>query len=250
MTRNRPTVALALAVALTAGGCCRPAWADDAPPRTQEAARELAAEVLRRAGGGEDGLGEWTRAVIEGALERAGSAASATAGGAASGADETAAAPAPLPAERHASRFAARRQNTAEVILFTSLSVPAASWRQSARDAARIGAPLLLRGVGSGGFRATVSAIGGRLGGHDAGVAIDPRLFRLFRIARVPAVVVVPGGVAPCKSRGCSQDAPPPFDLVTGNISLASALHTVAAEGGPGRAVAERHLAVLGGDAR
>ena len=99
-------------------------------------------------------------------------------------------------------------------------------------------------------MRATVKAVGERLGGADAGVAIDPRLFRLFAIERVPAVVVVPGGVAPCKSRGCSQDAPPPFDLVTGNISLASALHTVAAEGGPGRAVAERLLAVLGGDAR
>ena len=191
--------------------------------------------ILREAGG--DGLGEWTRSVIERALKRAGGSAAGTG-------------PAPLPGERHAPALAVARRGTAEVIVFTSLSVPAASWRQSARDASAVGAPLVLRGVGEEGLRATVKAVGERLGGADAGVAIDPRLFRLFAIERVPAVVVVPGGVAPCKSRGCSQDAPPPFDLVTGNISLASALHTVAAEGGPGRAVAERFLAVLGGDAR
>ena len=92
------------------------------------------------------------------------------------------------------------------MIVFTSLSVPAASWRQSARDAARIGAPLVLRGVAPEGLRATVKAVGERLGGAQAGVAIDPRLFRLFGIERVPAVAVVPGGVPPCASRGCSED--------------------------------------------
>ena len=50
----------------------------------------------------------------------------------------------------------------------------------------------MLRGVGKDGLRATVKRIGDRLGGADAGVAIDPRLFRLFGIERVPAVVVAP----------------------------------------------------------
>ena len=45
----------------------------------------------------------------------------------------------------------------------------------------------------------------------------------------------LPGGVPPCKSRGCANDPPPPFDLVTGNIGLAAALEAIAAEGGPGR---------------
>ena len=75
-----------------------------------------------------------------------------------------------------------------------SLSVPAASWRQWAREAAASGAPLVLRGVGVGGLPETAKRIGERLGGADAGVAIDPRLFRLFGIERVPAVVVVLGG--------------------------------------------------------
>ena len=224
---------------------CRPVLAEGPPPAAGEEARDLAAEVLREAGDG--GLGEWTREVIGRALERAGKAAS----GAAAGAGSAKGSPAPLPAERHAARTAhglAGRGGTAEILLFTSLSVPAASWRQWARDAARTGTPLVLRGVAEGGLRATVKRIGARLGGHDAGVAIDPRLFRLFRVERVPAVVVVPGGVPPCRSRGCSDDAAPPHDLVTGNIGLVAALEAIAAEGGAGRDVARWHLDLLRGE--
>ena len=140
------------------------------------------------------------------ALERAGKAAAD-----ATGRGDVDAAPAPLPAERHAARTAhglAGRGGTAEVLLFTSLSVPAASWRQWARDAARTGTPLVLRGVGAGGLRATVKAVGDRLGGHDAGVAIDPRLFRLFGVTRVPAVVVVPGGRAAVPRAGAVRTIP------------------------------------------
>ena len=250
MTPNpRSRTALVLATALCLAGCCRPALAQETPPHKtppspEASARDLAAEVLRKAG--DDELGDWTRSIIDRALERAGETARQPAGQTVRGSSgETAA---PLPAERHAPSLAAGRANTVEILLFTSLSVPLASWRQWARDAARIGAPILLRGVGDGGLRATVKRIGPRLGGHDAGVAIDPRLFRLFGIARVPAVVVVPGGVPPCVSRSCSDDAAAPHDLVTGNIGLAAALEAVAAEGDAVRDVAYRHLGRLEGE--
>ena len=233
-------IALVLAAALCLAGCCRASLAQEIPPSPEDSAREVAAEVLRKAG--EGGLGEWTRDVIGRALERAGRAASAAAAGAGS--------PAPLPAERNAGRMRGdfpARPNTAEVIVLISLSVPPASWRQWARDAARIGAPLVMRGVAAGSLRATVRRIGDRLGGHEAGVAIDPRLFRLFRVERVPAVVVVPGGVPPCASRGCAGDPAPPHDRVTGNIGLVAALETIAAEGSVGRDAARRHLQGLGG---
>ena len=234
--------ALALTVALSIAWCL-PALADERPPGV-DAAR-LVDEVLRKAGGnGEDTLGDWTRSIIERALDRAGEAARQTVPGSSG---ET---PAPLPAERHAPSLAAGRANAAEILLFTSLSVPAASWRQWARDAARIGAPLVMRGVAKGSLRATVKRIGGRLGGHDAGVAIDPRLFRLFGVTRVPAVVVVPGGVPACRSPGCSDDPAPPHDRVTGNIGLAAALEAIAAEGSAGRDAARRHLASLRGEER
>ena len=240
MIRNpRSRTAVVLAAALFLAGCCRPAMAQETPS-PEASARDLAAEVLRKAGDGD--LGTWTRSVIDRALGRAGEAARQTVPGSSG---ET---PAPLPAERHAPSLAAGRANTPEILLFTSLSVPAASWRQWARDAARIGAPLVMRGVAEGSLRATVKRIGGRLGGAEAGVAIDPRLFRLFGVTRVPAVIVVPGGVPACRSRGCSDDPAPPHDRVTGNIGLAAALEAVAAEGSAGRDAARRHLARLRGE--
>ena len=245
-TISRSRTALVLAAALCLAGCCRPALAQETPPRQNPApeasVRDLAAEVLRKAG--DDELGAWTRSVIDRALGRAGAAARQTVPGL------PGSPAAPLPAERHAGSLAEGRPNTAEILLFTSLSVPAASWRQWARDAARNGAPLVLRGVGEGGLRTTVKRIGDRLGGAEAGVAIDPRLFRLFGIERVPAVVVVPGGVPPCASRGCSDDPVPPHDRVTGNIGLAAALEAIAAEGSVGRDVARRHLERLRGEDR
>ena len=104
----------------------------------------------------------------------------------------------------------------------------------------------MLRGVGDGGLPGTAKKIGERLDGAEAGVAIDPRLFRLFGIERVPAVVVVPGGVPACRSRGCAADSAPPHDLVTGNIGLVAALEAVADEGDAGREVAKAYLARLG----
>ena len=144
----------------------------------------------------------------------------------------------------------AARPPTAEVLVFASLSVPPASWRQWAHEAARAGVPLVLRGVGEGGMRATAKAVGDRIGKAPVGIAIDPRLFRLFGVERVPAVVVAPGGVPPCRRRGCSGDRAPPHDLVTGNIGLAAALEAVAAEGDVGREVAQALLERLSGDGK
>ena len=230
-----------------------PARAGEMPAAGPEAdASRLVEEVLRKADDGD--LGEWTRSIMSRALEHAGETARRTVPGSEAGAGPgTSGQTAPLPPERHADALAAPRPSSAEVLIFTSLSVPAASWRQWAQDAARTGAPLVLRGVGAGGLTETARRIGARLGGSDAGpgsksgasVAIDPRLFRLFGIERVPAVVVVPGGVPPCESRGCSGDPAPPHDLVAGNIGLVAALEAVAAEGDVGREAAKAHLGRL-----
>ena len=128
-----------------------------------------------------------------------------------------------------------------------SLSVSTAAWREWSLEAARIGAPLVLRGVARGGLRATVKHIGAHLA-EGAGAAIDPRLFRLFEVKAVPAVAVVPGGVPPCESQGCSADLAPLHDRVSGNIGLEAALRIVAEEGGPGRGTARRHLGKLRGE--
>ena len=181
-------------------------------------------------------LNDWSRLVLERALERAGKNATETS--------------VPLPAESRAGslagEFSASRHGP-EIIVFMSLSVPAAAWREWSREAARIGASLVLRGVARGGLRATVERLGAHLQENTA-AAIDPRLFRLFGIDAVPAVAVVPGGVPPCSRRGCSGDTPPPHDLVKGNVGLDAALRIVAHEGGPGRETARHYLGKLGGE--
>ena len=248
----RSPIAFVLAAVLVATVCFGPARADETPPvaAPDADAAKLVEEVLRKAGGtGEDSLGAWTRSILDRALERAGATARQTVPGSGSGAGPgRSGKTAPLPAESHAGELSNPGSGTAEVLIFTSLSVPPESWRQWAREAARTGAPLVLRGVGEGGLPATAKRIGDRLGAAEAGVAIDPRLFRLFGVTRVPAVVVVPGGVPPCESRGCAGDPAPPHDRIAGNIGLIATLEAVAEEGAVARDVARRHLERLKGE--
>ena len=82
------------------------------------------------------------------------------------------------------------------------------------------------------------------------GAVIDPRLFRLFRIAHVPAVAVVPGGVPPCESPGLFGRCRPAARSGHGQRGTRRRrLEAIAREGGPGRETARRHLAVLRGEA-
>ena len=240
--RQAPTV-MFLTGMLLAACWSGPVRADETGKADPDAdAARLVEEMLRKAGGsGGESLGEWTRSIVERVLGRAGEAAQQTVPGRSG---ETS----PLPAERHAGELSGPRSGTAEVLIFTSLAVPAASWRQWAREAARSGAPLVLRGVGERGLPATAREIGDRLGGAEAGVAIDPRLFRLFGVTRVPAVVVVPGGVPHCRSRGCADDPAPPHDRIAGNIGLAAALEAVSEEGTVAREAARSHLERLRGE--
>ena len=251
--RHAPTV-LFLSVLLLAAVWSGMGRTEELPRAadTNGDAGRLVQDVLRKAGGDdEESLGAWTRSILDRALERAGETAGQTVPGRSG---ETG----PLPAERHVGELSGPRSGTAEILVFTSLSVPAESWRQWAREAARAGVPLVLRGVGAGGLPETAKRIRERLGGAEAGslpwtrsgVAIDPRLFRLFGIERVPAVAVVPGGVPPCRSRGCADDPAPPHDLVGGNIGLIAALEAVADEGAVGREAARRHLQRLNGESR
>ena len=220
-----------------------PAAADERPADADAA--KLVEEALRKAGGNDpESLGAWSRSIVDRALGRASGTARQTVPGSAG--DSVV----PLPAETHAGTLGGARPPTSEILIFTSLSVPAQSWRQWARDAARAGAPLVLRGVGAGGLPETAKRIGGRLGGAEAGVAIDPRLFRLFGVDRVPAVVVAPGGVPACESRGCSDDPAPPHDRIVGNIGLIAALEAIADEGAVGRGTARRQLQRLAKEGR
>ena len=220
---------------------------------TEAQARALVEAVLGGSDAETDDLAGWADRVIGDALAGAGSPVIG-----------------PVPAEREAAgptggldasggtgpvQAAGPAQATApaqagEVIVFASLSMPEPSWRQWSRQAARLGVPLVLRGVDRNGLAATAQRIAARRAPDGAGASVDPRLFRLFRIGHVPAVAVVPGGVPACTSPGCSGDAPPRFDLVSGNIGLEAALEAIAREGDAGRDAARRHLEILRGEAK
>ena len=224
------------------------------PAEVQAEVNSLVEEVMGRAANNE-AQKKWARSVIGRALERAGGGSEKPAPISGHPAKSPRL---PLAAERQAP-FVAKglsgREASAEVLIFMSLSIPRESWRQWAAQAERAGVPLVLRGVLAGvergqmgSLRKTVREVGVRLDDHEVGVAIDPRLFRLFGVERVPAVAVVPGGVPACASRGCSEDPPPPHDLVGGNIGLVAALEAVADEGGPGWEAARRFLERLKGE--
>ena len=231
------------------------------PALYEEEARALAEAVMERsaesigAARGAD-LAAWAESVIGGALNEAGDGArtgSVSVEAHAPAVARAVAGSGPPPAGLPPAGLLSAGLPSAgpagpEVIVFMSLAVPEPSWREWSAEAARIGAPMVLRGVLADGFTATVRAIRARQSGDGAGAGIDPRLFRLFRIAHVPAVAVVPGGVGPCSSPGCSADAPPPHDLVTGNVGLEAALEAIVREGDAGRDAARRHLAVFRGE--
>ena len=222
----------------------------------EEEARALAEAVMERsaettgAARGAD-LAAWAESVIGGALNEAGDGVrtgSVSVEAHAPAVARAVAGSGPPPAGLPPAGLLSAGPAGPEVIVFMSLAVPEPSWRAWSAEAERIGAPMVLRGVLVDGFTATVRAIRARQSGDGAGAGIDPRLFRLFRIAHVPAVAVVPGGVGPCSSPGCSVDAPPPHDLVTGNVGLEAALEAIAREGDAGRDAARRHLAALRGE--
>ena len=106
-------------------------------------ARALVEAVLGGSGEDVEDLTGWSDAVIGDALSDAGSAVTG-----------------PVPGENarglRGGGFAAAPAATAEVIVFASLSMPEASWRQWSRQAARIGTPLVLRGLAEGDFAAIV----------------------------------------------------------------------------------------------
>ena len=223
----------ALALALLATSA--PAPANETP----EAAARALAEAVEAARSDAENLDAWSRTVLDRALRSTGAPPEE---------DGTAASTLPLPAERAAATLARSLvPETAgpEVIVFTSLALPEASWRRWSLDADRAGAALVLRGVVPEGLAATVRRIRARLPEGGAGVAIDPALFRRFGIDAIPAVAVVPGGVAPCRRGGCAGEPAPAHDRIAGNIGLVAALETVAAEGAAGRETAREHLARL-----
>jgi len=133
------------------------------------------------------------------------------------------------------------------IYVAVSLSMPQEALRALVRDAHKAGATVVIRGLVDGSFKATLLKVREVFNDRSAGgVAIDPQVFKAFGVTAVPAIIAARSAVEPCGKLGCSPEIPP-FDRVSGNISLEAALKILADEGENGQAAARAALGRLTG---
>lgn len=130
-----------------------------------------------------------------------------------------------------------------EILIFISFSMPIESIAQWSRQANRIQAPLIIRGLVNNSFGETQKKVAEFSGKEQGGVVLDPRLFTAYGITQVPAVVVRQPS-RPCPpTQSCGQDSR--FDVVAGDVGLDSALQAIADRGEEGAPLAQKALAQL-----
>ena len=137
-----------------------------------------------------------------------------------------------------------QKESFGTLLVFVSFSIPPESLGPLVADTRKAGGMVVLRGLKDGSLKATALAIKA-LGKNARGMTINPRLFKMFDVEAVPAVVVSTGEAGPCLDKACVEKTGP-FDKVSGNIPLADALERVAAKGELAD-TATRHLARLQG---
>lgn len=101
---------------------------------------------------------------------------------------------------------------TSRVIIFVSFSMPPASLKNWMRDAEKIHAPVVIRGLVDHSFKETTKKMMALTEDNHGGVQLDPTVFDYFHINKVPAVVVT------------SNEH---FDVIYGDVTLAFALNKV-----------------------
>ena len=125
------------------------------------------------------------------------------------------------------------------LLVFASLSMPQASLQHLVRDTTQAGGIVVFRGFPNNSVKAFAQGLMRVVTREqeEAHIAIDPRLFRAFRIDAAPTFVVAEGGYELCDGLDCTI-AVPAHARMTGNVSLAYALESFAAADEPGAAVA------------
>lgn len=86
---------------------------------------------------------------------------------------------------------AERDREAKGLVVFVSLSMPAASLDRLIADAERLHAPLVLRGISGGSIKSTAERIERLNAGRKVGWQIDPAMFKRFDVRAVPAFVLV-----------------------------------------------------------
>ncbi|MDD3765470.1 MAG: type-F conjugative transfer system pilin assembly protein TrbC [Nevskiales bacterium] len=118
----------------------------------------------------------------------------------------------------------ARSSDTPPLLVLVSLSMPESSLRTLARQAARIGAPLVLRGLVRDSFPATQRALARYSDIPGAAFAIDPTLFRRFEVSAIPSYVLPLEALQACNADTCPT---PAYVRVSGEAGLDYVLHWI-----------------------
>jgi type-F conjugative transfer system pilin assembly protein TrbC len=109
---------------------------------------------------------------------------------------------------------------SSNVLIFVSFSMPTASLRGWLKEADKISAPVVIRGLLHNSFRDTTKAVMDIVSDNRGGVQLDPTLFKRFHIEKVPAVVVIDS--ACLAKEDCNN-----FNVAYGDVTLDYALREI-----------------------
>lgn len=134
-------------------------------------------------------------------------------------------------------------------MVFASLSMPPASLSRLIADTSKAGGVVVFRGFPGGSTKAFAEGLKRVVTdeGQEAHIAIDPRLFRAFKVEAAPTFVAAGREYELCDGLDCTS-ATPDLDRLTGNVTVEFALESFAGGRGPGAGVARVALAQLAKD--
>lgn len=135
---------------------------------------------------------------------------------------------------------AAKPQGEAPLFMvFASLSMPEQSLKRLVRDTTRAGGIVVFRGFPNNSSKQFIAGMTklADAEGDEPNIGIDPRLFRAFDVQAAPTFVVASSDFELCSGFDCVT-AVPPFDRMTGNVTVEYVLESFVDGRGPGAAVA------------
>lgn len=140
------------------------------------------------------------------------------------------------------------RGTAPQFMVFVSLSMPEESLKAIIDQTAAAGGFVVFRGFPNNSAKQFVAGMSKAVTKDDqfAAIGVDPRLFRAFGVNAVPTYVAVSSDFSPCDGLACTT-MPPPFDAMSGNVTVRYALETFAEDNGPGALVARTALANMRG---
>jgi len=134
------------------------------------------------------------------------------------------------------------------ILIFVSFSMPQSSLEAYLRDAKKIHASVVIRGLIDNSFQKTFQRIATLVkSSNGEGVELNPLWFKRFDIAAVPAVVVVPQESVCFKNAICKKEKD--YDVMTGDITLSAALRMIRDRGQFTSDISQNALTKLQGDA-